>query len=467
MAMANDGGVSNPRPVAPAASRPAERAAAAERRRGYPYHFPRDTRRLGGKFSVDENRRRLLRYFYFERRLAHALGAWTLAIPEFEVSLETGRHIFYHADAARTLRERLSEQEMPLSRVDAYRDPEIDRFFEELLLADDPPELLVGVHDVAGAALEVAYRHHMDDTDPVTDAPTIRALRRVLMDYEPMLAWVSAAVAAYIEGGIDESRLQSWRWHLRRLLGSIGGVSGADERNQQPAGLRSEHRTFERATYPTRDQRFTVFDNTGDYDQADGEPRYAPNTYDFWRLQFLRTQRDEVDAIETFGTLLWDVRFTNFDSEYHLARITWDESRHTEIGHMALTAAGYDPWELPNRLTPSICRGDIEPEFSLAQINLFGEVGIMKTIGGLIDRARERDDSLVAHIADFIRSDERTHVKKGQVILRGMTDMGMQELEYKTRELFTECLVGLGAVVQEGQQLPILSREEIERLVGE
>ena len=27
----------------------------------------------------------------------------------------------------------------------------------------------------------------------------------------------------------------------------------------------------------------------------------------------------------------------------------------------------------------------------MAQINLFGEVGIIKTIGGLIDRARERE----------------------------------------------------------------------------
>src|SRR4029078_2543755 len=87
----------------PAISRPAERAAAAERRKQYPYRFPRETRRLGGKFTVAENARRLLRYFYFERRLAQALGGWTMAIGDFEVAIETGRHIFYHADAARTL----------------------------------------------------------------------------------------------------------------------------------------------------------------------------------------------------------------------------------------------------------------------------------------------------------------------------------------------------------------------------
>src|SRR5262245_27833874 len=85
----------------PSTSRPTERAAAADRSRSFPYRFPRDPRHLGGKFSVEENARRLMRFFYFERSLMQALGAWTLSIPEFEVKLETGRHIFYRADAAR------------------------------------------------------------------------------------------------------------------------------------------------------------------------------------------------------------------------------------------------------------------------------------------------------------------------------------------------------------------------------
>src|SRR5689334_12151807 len=103
-----------------------QRAAAEQRRATYPYHFPRDRRQLGGKYSVAENARRLLRFFYLERRLMQALGAWTLSIREFEVKLETGRHIFYHADAARSLRDRLNEQEGRLKDIDAFRDREID-----------------------------------------------------------------------------------------------------------------------------------------------------------------------------------------------------------------------------------------------------------------------------------------------------------------------------------------------------
>src|SRR5207245_6867074 len=120
---------------------------------------------------------------------------------EFEAKLETGRHIFYHGDAARLLREPLQEQEMRLKEIDNFRDPEIDRFVEELLSANSSCELLVGVHQVLGGALETAYRHHIDDTDPVTDAPSIRCLRRILSDYEPMLKWAEAAIAAYVEGG--------------------------------------------------------------------------------------------------------------------------------------------------------------------------------------------------------------------------------------------------------------------------
>src|SRR5438034_9129903 len=181
-----------------AISRPQERLAAEERKQSYPYRFPRDHRRLGGKFSVSESARRLLRFFYFERRLAQALGAWTLSVPEFEVKLEMGRHIFYHADAARAFRDRLHEQEQRLADVDQFRDAAVDRFIEEMLSASDAADLLVGVHQVAGKALQTAYRHHIDDTDPVTDAPTIRLLRRILTDYEGMLEWAEEAVSAYV-----------------------------------------------------------------------------------------------------------------------------------------------------------------------------------------------------------------------------------------------------------------------------
>ena len=50
--------------------------------------------------------------------------------------------------------------------------------------------------------------------------------------------------------------------------------------------------------------------------------------------------------------------------------------------------------------------------------------------------------------------------------MRVMTDLGSQELELRTRELFTECLVSLGAVKQDMDVFTV-SREDIEQLIGE
>ncbi len=443
-----------------------QKEAAAERRARYPYRFPVDRRQLGGKFTVKENSRRLLRFFYLERRLMQALGAWTLTIPEFEVKLETGRHIFYHADAARLLRERLTEQEMRPKAIDDFRDAELDRFIDELLSANSPGELLVGVHQVVGKAIATTYRHHIDDTDQVTDVPTIRCLRRILTDYEPMLAWADDAVDAYIAGGVDEAGLSTWRWHISRLLASIGGISGADPRAEAPKPLRIDTKPYERGTVPLRDSRFDTFKHTGDYETADGAKRFDKDSYEAIRLRFIRTQRDEVDAIEAFGTFVWDIRFKDFNAEYDLARITWDEARHTEIGHRAMLASGYDPYELRNRLTSSTCRGPMDPAFAMAEINLFGEVGVLKTINDLIDTAANRNDELLRHISDYIRADERTHVRKGTRILEIMTNLDAKALELRTRELFTECLVSLGAIKKD-IDMQTLTREEIEHLVGE
>ncbi len=221
-----------------------------------------------------------------------------------------------------------------------------------------------------------------------------------------------------------------------------------------------------RGTVPMRDTRFITFQHTGDHNSFDGTPRYPFNSYELERLTFIRAQRDEVDAIEAFGTFLYDIRNKNFDAEYALARITWDEARHTEIGHRAMLASGYDPFELPNRITASVCRGPMSPELAMAEINLFGEVSVMKTISGLFGRAEEHGDRVITHIADFIRSDERTHVRNGQKILKAMTTLDNPTLELRTREEFTKCLIGLG-VINDSREGFVISREDVERFIGE
>ena len=65
---------------------------------------------------------------------------------------------------------------------------------------------------------------------------------------------------------------------------------------------------------------------------------------------------------------------------------------------------------------------------------------MLKTINNLIDVASERNDELLRHVADFIRADRRTHVRKGQGILKVMTNLDARGAGVAAhRELFTEC----------------------------
>src|SRR5437773_4612164 len=63
--------------------------------------------------------------------------------------------------------------------------------------------------------------------------------------------------------------------HRTAIALRIGGVSGADSRNEEPAPLLIATKPFQRGTVPFCDVRFKTFKNTGDYDTADGEARFA------------------------------------------------------------------------------------------------------------------------------------------------------------------------------------------------
>lgn len=111
----------------------------------------------------------------------------------------------------------------------------------------------------------------------------------------------------------------------------------------------------------------------------------------------------------------------------------------------------------------------MDPLPAFVEINLFGEVSVLKNIGVWIGQAVEHHDALLMHAMDYVRADERTHVRKGRGVIKTMTDKTPKEIELATRKAFTACLLGLGAIEspQAGDESFVLSREQIEHLVGE
>jgi len=431
------------------------------------FDFPKDTRKLGGAYRVDENAELLLRYFLFERLLLRAQAGWLMGTPEFEVKVEYGRHINYHAEAAMAIRTRLTELRTSEETIDAFTDPSVEEFFAELIYAESPAHFLAGVYGVLLPHLINAYQVHIQSTDQVADAPTIRILKRILADYSEMYLWGKDAVEAYVKGGYDGANIVFSEMHLEQLLNSFGGITGKSERSDRPPQLRSQgNDKFKRSFIATRDPRFNTFEHTYEYKVADEGKIEYKSEFDETALNLIRSQRDELDAIETFANVLYEIRDVPFGFDYDIARIIYDETRHTELGHKAMIELGYDPFDLANRLLGIKVRTKMPPEYSLAEINLFGEANIVQEVLRHSREAYSKGDELNGKLFDYVNADERTHLAKGIKWLKYIfkTD-SVQEITQKTKEIAVKRLLELSIIDHEVALT--ISHKELAKIIGE
>jgi hypothetical protein len=430
------------------------------------YDFPKDPREIGGAYTVEQNAKLLQRYFYFERLVVRAHAAWLMGTPEFEVKVEFGRHLYYHSEAAMSFYRRLTELRISPESVDNYRNEEIEQFFSEVMYAESPAHFLAGVYGTLVPHLIKTYQEHLMATDQVADAPTVRILRQILGDYSEMYLWGTAALEAYINGGYDGSNLVFSQMHVEQMLGYIGGITGLGERSPSPTTLRSAGKgPFERSFVATRDPRFTTFEHTYDYRKADEGQIEYDSDYEETQLDLIRSQRDELDAIETFCNVLYEIRDVPFAFDYDLARIIYDETRHTELGHKALVKKGFDPFDLASRLMGIKVRTKMEAKYALAEINLFGEANIVQEVAKQSKAGYKKKD-ISGMVFDYVNADERTHLQKGSRWIKHLFHTeSIPEIEAATKEKAIERLLELGVIDHEVALT--ISHKELAKIIGE
>jgi hypothetical protein len=431
------------------------------------FNFPRDERRLGAEFSVEENVARILRLFLFERMTLRAMAGWTMGTPEFEVKVEYGRHIYWHADAGMKLRTRLTELRTSEEITDKYQSNDLSKFFSELLHSESPAHFLAALYEVVLPHLKRAYEEHISHTDQVADAPTIRTMRQILVDYDTMIAWGLASTNAYIDGGYQNESIRKWQYHIEKLLRSHGGVTGLAEKGPRPETLRSAgKKAFERSFVATRDPRFKTFEDTYDYHEADKNSIAYESEFDKTRLSLVRTQRDEMDAIETFGNVLYEIQDVPYGFDFDIARIIWDETRHTELGHKTIQALGYNPFDLLNRLLGIKVRSKLPAKFSFAEINLFGEANIVQECIRYAREAYDKGDDLTGRVFDYVNADERTHLTKGVHWLKHIFKTNsVTDIEEATKKAAVDRLLELGIIDHEVALT--ISHRELAKIIGE
>jgi hypothetical protein len=191
---------------------------------------PWDRRQLPGAFTVEETARRVGHYKWIEMRLFEILGGWVATVPELDVKMRLGTHCYHHAWHSELWHKRLPElREMNPDRLAVAPNEHLEAFVEALAEPEDPGqtiEKLVGVYRVLIPHKIAAYTYHLNNTSPITDAPTIRSLGFALGD--EMEDWRNGEMLlqSLIETEEEVSRAAEHQRRLEALMLRAGGIAG-------------------------------------------------------------------------------------------------------------------------------------------------------------------------------------------------------------------------------------------------
>jgi len=100
------------------------------------------------------------------------------------------------------------------------------KFVETMQQQDDQLLRLVGLYRVLKTHLAVYYRHHLQNTDQVCDAPTVRILEHILLEEERHLQWGQAIYEELADTPERRRGALVSQMELEDLLIRSGGVTG-------------------------------------------------------------------------------------------------------------------------------------------------------------------------------------------------------------------------------------------------
>ncbi|HEU5314721.1 MAG TPA: DUF455 family protein [Chloroflexota bacterium] len=443
--------------------------------------LPRDARRLGGEFDVREAARRVVRYETVTFHVMRLLGGWLAKIPEFEL----GRHVWQDAQAAEALRQRTSELRVPAA-TDRRAPVQVQRFLDQLDVAETPLQFLVGIYRVAKPRLVSAMQYHAAVTDQVCDAPTVRTLRPVVAELTDQVRWGEAAIQALI--GDDPTKARhavAWQQRLEEALAAAGGIvaPGSPQTEEEPLTPEMATKSIaelpnaktprsERLLVAARDARFYIDlsphvlpedddppelleleaalaqrKRTSDL-PADGERRSAdgerglpppvrlaqrdarfdmvhpaeqakrmPSPGDDWAEKARRLMHammdNEMHAAELSGRNSYE--FPRMPWQFHIdmARVVWDEIRHSEETYKHLLDLGGRMGMYPIVPGNFGYRIQLSLLHRLQDLHRRGEVGGLNGLLKSRNTFRDMGDESGAIMFDFIQADETRHVLFG------------------------------------------------------
>ncbi len=142
---------------------------------------------------------RLKRYHYAFLRLHELLNARITAEPLYELKTGFSHHAYLCSEHVQALRTRVSEMREPPLGLETVPHLALQIFFDEILAAPTTAALLLGIYEGAVPAVQQALQHHLEDTNQLVDAPSVRVCRFALLELADMASFGAQCIKTLVD----------------------------------------------------------------------------------------------------------------------------------------------------------------------------------------------------------------------------------------------------------------------------
>ncbi len=387
------------------------------------YRSHRDLPSLAGLATIAEAARpglgveacvsRLKRYHYAFKRLHGIFTARITAEPIYELKTAFAHHAYLCAEHVEALRVRVGEMREPPLGLDVVPDPMLALFFDEILAAPATGDLLVGLYHVALPVLDAALAWHQVDTNPLTDAPSVRVCRFARLELADMIAFGKVCLDRLMDEDADRE-VGPWIDTLRQALAAAGGLNGSRTPSGRPVDRMHSATPYAYDPVPRRDARYQDLFNQGVNAEAF---LYRPDFDDRSKgLMMLFKRIREIDVPEMMAGIIHQTPGKPWGYYRDMTRQLWDEARHAMMGEVGFVANGVD-WTQARITHNWSLRLNTEcSPLERHAVLYFIEQGLMPKTGKKYEWevGVRSGDPLLATIQDYDWADEVLHAAIGR-----------------------------------------------------
>lgn len=356
---------------------------------------------------------RLKRYHHAFKRLHEIFTARITAEPIYELKSAFSLHAYLCSEHVMSLRTRVGEMREPPLGLDAVPSDALQVFFDEILAAPDTTQLLVGLYEKALPALDASLARHLEDTNHLADAPTIRLIRFARLELTEMIAFGAKAGAQLVDGKA-RSAMTGWLALLDDCLAVAGQLDGATEPlKKQPARIHSA-KPYVYDGRPQRDERFRDPWNQGVNPEVFLYDPEMPARAKTLMLYYRRIR--EIDVPEMMASIIAQTPDKPAGYYRDMSRQLWDEARHAMMGEVGFIANGVD-WQLARISWNWSYRLNTEcTPMERHAVLYFIEQGLMGKTGKRYEMevGVESGDALAGLFQDYDWADEVLHARIGR-----------------------------------------------------